>query len=46
MNYFIQVGIVSFGLAFGCEKGIPPAFTRVSKYLDWLASNTDVEIQK
>ena len=27
-----QIGITSFGLAFGCELGFHAAFTRVSKY--------------
>ncbi|XP_065169021.1 brachyurin-like [Atheta coriaria] len=31
-----QVGIVSFGIAFGCELGYPAAFTRVSSYVDWI----------
>nr|ABZ04021.1 serine protease 13 [Costelytra zealandica] len=39
-----QIGIVSFGLALGCEIGWPSAFTRVTSYLDWIAANTDVTI--
>ncbi|KAJ8912542.1 hypothetical protein NQ315_006613 [Exocentrus adspersus] len=31
-----QVGIVSFGIALGCEIGWPPAFTRVTSYIDWI----------
>ena len=27
-----QIGITSFGLAFGCELGFHAAFTRVSMY--------------
>ena len=27
-----QIGITSFGLAFGCELGFHGAFTRTSKY--------------
>ncbi|KAK3919486.1 Chymotrypsin BI [Frankliniella fusca] len=35
-----QVGITSFGIGLGCEKTWPPAFTRVSSYLDWIAKVT------
>lgn len=30
------VGITSFGIGFGCQVSWPPAFTRVSSYLDWI----------
>lgn len=35
-----QIGVVSFGLALGCERGWPGAFVRVTFYLDWLTANT------
>jgi len=40
-----QVGIVSFGIAFGCAVGFPHAYTRVTEYLDWIEDNTNVVIQ-
>lgn len=42
--FFVQVGIVSFGIAIGCEVGWPAAFARVTSYLDWIAANTDAVI--
>lgn len=41
----IQVGIVSFGIGWGCEIGWPSAFTRITSYLDWIERNTDVSIR-
>ncbi|KAK9685223.1 Trypsin [Popillia japonica] len=41
----VQVGIVSFGLGFGCEIGWPSAFARVTSFLDWIEANSDVVIQ-
>nr|XP_022909844.1 transmembrane protease serine 9-like [Onthophagus taurus] len=38
------IGIVSFGLAIGCEVGWPSAFTRVTTYLDWIQAHSDVII--
>ncbi|XP_026283514.1 brachyurin-like [Frankliniella occidentalis] len=35
-----QVGVTSFGIGLGCEKYWPPAFTRVSAYLDWMTKIT------
>jgi len=40
-----QIGVVSFGIAFGCERGFPHAYTRVTEYLDWIAANSNVQIQ-
>jgi secreted trypsin-like serine protease len=39
-----QIGVTSFGISFGCEIGWPAVFTRVTEYLDWIAENSDVEI--
>lgn len=39
------VGATSFGLSFGCEKGYPAAFTRVTSYLDWIVSNTGINLR-
>ncbi|XP_071057382.1 brachyurin-like [Onthophagus taurus] len=40
-----QVGIVSFGILFGCEAGWPAAYTRVSQFLQWIEDNSDVIIE-
>jgi chymotrypsin len=40
----LQVGVVSFGLALGCEVGWPSAFARVTSFLDFIQANTDVTI--
>lgn len=36
-----QVGIVSFGLGFGCERNWPSAYVRVTAFLQWIEDNTD-----
>ncbi|XP_069688739.1 brachyurin-like [Periplaneta americana] len=41
---YVQIGIVTFGAAVGCEAGYPALFTRVTSYLDWLESNTGIII--
>lgn len=41
----VQVGLVSFSVGFGCQLGWPTVHTRVSKYLSWIASNTDVTLR-
>ncbi|XP_068622673.1 chymotrypsin-1-like [Battus philenor] len=33
------VGIVSFGLGNGCEKGLPSVYTRVTAFLTWINAN-------
>ena len=35
-----QVGVVSFGAANGCTRGIPVGFARVTSFLNWISSNT------
>jgi len=39
-----QIGITSFGLAFGCELGLHAAFTRTTSYLEWIETNTGIMI--
>ncbi|GAB0098284.1 Peptidase S1 domain-containing protein [Sergentomyia squamirostris] len=41
-----QVGIVSFGLALGCELNWPSAHARVTSFLEWIDNNTDHEIRE
>ncbi|KAJ9584010.1 hypothetical protein L9F63_021639 [Diploptera punctata] len=40
-----QVGIVSFGIALGCEVGWPAAYARVTSYLDWISSTSGIAIR-
>jgi len=40
-----QVGIVSFGIAFGCSKGWPTVYTRMTYFEQWVIDNTDGEVQ-
>ncbi|XP_044726943.1 brachyurin-like [Chrysoperla carnea] len=40
-----QVGIVSYGLIYGCVKGYASAYTRVTSFLDFIEENSDVIIQ-
>lgn len=39
---YILIGITSFGSIFGCNKGFPSAYTRVSSFTDWIESNSNV----
>jgi len=39
---YMEVGIVSYGAASGCERGIPAVFTRVTEYLSWIQQVTGV----
>ncbi|KAF4521609.1 hypothetical protein B566_EDAN006651 [Ephemera danica] len=41
----VQIGIVSFGAAAGCEAGYPLGYTRVTSFLDWLESEGGITIQ-
>lgn len=41
---YTEVGIVSFGHTSGCENGFPAGFTRVTSFLDWIQTNTDIVI--
>jgi len=39
-----QIGITSFGLAFGCELGLHAAFTRTTSFLEFIETETGVVI--
>jgi len=39
---WIEVGIVSFGAASGCELGYPGGFTRTNYYLDWILDQAGI----
>jgi len=39
-----QIGLVSFGIALGCEVGWPSAYTRITSFVDWIQQNSDVVI--
>ncbi|XP_058461275.1 collagenase-like [Malaya genurostris] len=36
------VGVVSFGNVLGCEKRLPVAYSRVTKFRDWIRAHTGV----
>lgn len=38
----LQVGVVSFGSALGCERGAPDGYARVSSFYTWVRENTDL----
>jgi secreted trypsin-like serine protease len=40
-----QIGVASFLNILGCTNGFPGGFTRVSRYLDWIGTNSDVVIR-
>jgi secreted trypsin-like serine protease len=40
-----QIGIVSFGAADGCELGYPDGFARVTSFLDWIETNSGIQIE-
>ena len=40
----VIVGVVSFGAATSCTQGHPAVFTRVTSYLDWIQSQTNIRI--
>ncbi|KAH0819926.1 hypothetical protein GEV33_002865 [Tenebrio molitor] len=40
----VQIGVVSFGIIY-CLPGYPSGFSRVTSFLDWIATNSDVQIQ-
>lgn len=39
-----QIGIVSFGSGYGCSNGFPHVYARVTSYLDWIQSNSNIAI--
>ena len=40
-----QVGIASFVSDGGCENEYPHGFTRVSHYLEWIATKTGIDVE-
>nr|AAN74999.1 late trypsin-like 2 [Ochlerotatus epactius] len=36
----VQVGVVSFGHASGCDRGLPGAFARLTSFSDWIKQKT------
>lgn len=41
-----QIGITSFGFGLSCELNWPSVYLRVTRYLDWIETNTDGTIQE
>lgn len=44
LNKAYLYGIVSFGFEDGCEVGKPVVFTRVSSFLEFIGTTTDITI--
>lgn len=44
-NRFVQVGIVSFGSAAGCEVGAPNGFTRLTSFLTFISQVTGLSVK-
>jgi secreted trypsin-like serine protease len=40
----LQVGVVSFGVALGCELRFPSVFSRITSFISWLEHHTGGEI--
>ncbi|XP_063229583.1 brachyurin-like [Bacillus rossius redtenbacheri] len=40
-----QIGVVSFGLALGCEIGWPAAYARVTSYVVWITGVTGIPLR-
>lgn len=38
---WVQIGVVSFGIALGCTVGFPHAYTWPLAYLNWIENNSD-----
>ena len=36
----LQVGVVSFGVGAGCERGFPAGFARVTSFRQWIINNS------
>ncbi|XP_049544354.1 brachyurin-like [Anopheles darlingi] len=45
-GHTVQLGVVSFGLALGCELNWPSVFARTTSFLQWIAANSDVVLQQ
>ncbi|XP_063907580.1 brachyurin-like [Zophobas morio] len=39
----VQIGVVSFGVIF-CMPSYPSGFTRITSFLEWIETNSDVEL--
>lgn len=38
----LQVGVVSFGSPFGCERGVPDGYARVSSFISWIRTTAQL----
>lgn len=39
---WVQVGVVSFGAATGCDNEHPNGYSKIAHYLDWIGNVTGV----
>ncbi|XP_059483567.1 brachyurin-like [Neocloeon triangulifer] len=42
---YTQIGVVSFGAAYSCNK-YPAGYSRVTSFLGWISANTNIKINK
>lgn len=45
-GYPTQIGVFSYQFSLGCTMGWPAVYTRLTSYLDWIESNSDVVIRE
>lgn len=41
----IQIGVVSFGAAAGCELGYPCGYMRTSHFVEWVGEHTNIPVR-
>jgi len=39
---YLQIGVASFESNAGCDSGLPSGYARVSSFLAWILSNTEL----
>ena len=42
---WVQIGVVSFGPATGCQNDYPSGYSKIAHYLDWISQVTDIAWQ-
>ena len=42
---WVQIGVVSFGPATGCQNDYPSGYSKIAHYLDWISQVTGIPLQ-